>query len=416
MIKGWCPGALRPMESGDGLIVRLKISCGVVDLALAEHIAGWSQRWGNGQIDLTNRANLQLRGVSVDSLPFLQDALAEQGLLDGNIGGEAVRNVISSPLAWLDPGAVLDVRPLVKALEDRLAGDAALHDLPAKFGFLIDGGGWLGLGDVRADVRFAAVDGPAFAVGLDGVASEWFGPIDPGQLVETAIALARVFPTHQGPDIRRMRDLVERIGAAAIAADVGLAGASFEQLGGGAGASLGLFEIGAAFLGVGLPFGRIAAGELANVAQCAADSGATEIRLTPWRAILIPLPTIAAAKALSGKLAPTDFILDPADPRRRVAACSGAPSCLHGTTSTRDDATRLAALIDSGSFLHVSGCAKGCAHPRSAPVTFVGRDGLYDVVYDGVPSDSPLLSGLTLDEAAEHLRQMAAKQSQGGTA
>jgi precorrin-3B synthase len=73
-------------------------------------------------------------------------------------------------------------------------------------------------------------------------------------------------------------------------------------------------------------------------------------------------------------------------------------------------------LVGTDSFLHISGCAKGCAHPRPAPITLVGRDGLYDLVIDGAPSDSPSIRGLTLDEAAGHLRQMAAQHSQGGTA
>jgi precorrin-3B synthase len=68
----------------------------------------------------------------------------------------------------------------------------------------------------------------------------------------------------------------------------------------------------------------------------------------------------------------------------------------------------LAPLIGEHAFLHVSGCAKGCAHPRPAPVTLVARDGLYDLVRNGRPGDAPVATDLTLDEAARHLREMAA--------
>ena len=68
---------LRPMESGDGLIVRLRLTGGIVDVPLAQRIARWSSRWGNGQIDLSSRGNLQLRGLSIQHLPALHDALAE---------------------------------------------------------------------------------------------------------------------------------------------------------------------------------------------------------------------------------------------------------------------------------------------------------------------------------------------------
>jgi sulfite reductase beta subunit-like hemoprotein len=121
-------------------------------------------------------------------------------------------------------------------------------------------------------------------------------------------------------------------------------------------------------------------------------------------------------KILSAALAESGLILDPEDPRRRVAACVGAPACLNATTDVRGDAARLAALVDVGTLLHVSGCAKGCAHPRAATVTLTGRNGSYDLVHNGSPSDSPSLTGLTLDEAAAHLRQITADKTQGGTA
>ena len=62
-IKGWCPSALRPMLSGDGLVVRLRPRGGRLSAAQAVGIAALAKRCGNGLIDLTGRANLQIRGV-----------------------------------------------------------------------------------------------------------------------------------------------------------------------------------------------------------------------------------------------------------------------------------------------------------------------------------------------------------------
>ncbi len=408
-IKGWCPGVLSPMESGDGLIVRLKLTGGIVPLDLAGQIAQWSRRWGNGQIDLTGRANLQLRGVTSENLPDLQDAIAVAGLLDKDPSGEAVRNVIASPLAGLDSDAVLDIRPIVAELEARLAGDPALHKLPAKFCIAVDDSGRLGLVDVRADIGFEAVrtdNGPAFVVRLDGAADDRFGPIAPEGLVAVAAALAASFLTGRA---KRMREHVARVGAINIAHDAALTAFHTSSLRGCAPQDC-------TVLSVTLAFGRIAAEELAHLVNCAAEIGVTELRLTPWRSILIPLPSICAVKILSAALAESGLILDPEDPRRRVAACVGAPACLNATTDVRGDAARLAALVDVGTLLHVSGCAKGCAHPRAATVTLTGRNGSYDLVHNGSPSDSPSLTGLTLDEAAAHLRQITADKTQGGTA
>jgi len=422
-VKGWCPGALRPMDSGDGLIVRLKLTGGIVAADLAMKIAHWSRRFGNGEIDLTARANLQIRGVADVTLHGLQDAIAEAGLLDGNPDGEAIRNVIVSPLAGLDPRAVLDIRPVVAALEARLAGDAKLYALPAKFCFAVDDGGGVGLGDVRADVRFEAVAGPAFAIRLDGAPDEVLGPCRPDDVAAIAARLAGVFLGRRG-DARRMRDWVERIGAAAIADAASLSlirhsresGNPFQASAPADGWIPAFAGMTLRVIGVGLPFGRISAGSLQSLAQQAAEASATELRLTPWRTIIIPCPSGEAAERLAQTLPPDAFILDLADPRSRVAACVGAPACQSATTNVREDAGRLAPLVGKHGFMHVSGCAKGCAHPRPAPVTLVGNDGLYDLIRDGAPADSPALRGLTLDEVAIYLRQMAAMDLQGPTA
>ncbi|MCT4373616.1 hypothetical protein CLG85_026310, partial [Yangia mangrovi] len=68
---------------------------------------------------------------------------------------------------------------------------------------------------------------------------------------------------------------------------------------------------------------------------------------------------------------------------------------------TRALAARLAPKVRGT--LHVSGCAKGCALPRAAKVTLVGRQGSFDLVEDGAPWDTPARTGLSpaqLDDPA----------------
>lgn len=64
VIRGWCPGALRPMESGDGLVVRVRPPGGRLTAAQGRALAAAARIHGNGLIDLTARASLQLRGAS----------------------------------------------------------------------------------------------------------------------------------------------------------------------------------------------------------------------------------------------------------------------------------------------------------------------------------------------------------------
>ncbi len=192
--KGWCPGARRPTQAKDGLLVRLRVSGGVVSAATLRTLAQAGRAHGNGLFDLSARANLQMRGVRGESLPLLIETLGELGLIDENAAAEAVRNVLVSPLASLDGRD--DVSSAAKALEAALAANKDLHALPGKFGFLIDDGSGLSLGPVPADVRFDWTGGKQpFAIGIGGHANEaiFLGFCGGDEIPGIASRLARAF-------------------------------------------------------------------------------------------------------------------------------------------------------------------------------------------------------------------------------
>ena len=99
------------------------------------------------------------------------------------------------------------------------------------------------------------------------------------------------------------------------------------------------------------------------------------------------------------------FIVDADDPRLRVAACPGAPACMHGHRRVRDDATRWAALLPKGDgvILHVSGCAKGCARPAATAATLTATATGYDLILGGRAGDPPARRGLSSAEVAHLL-------------
>lgn len=414
--KGWCPGALRPMAAKDGLLVRLRVTGGIVGAPVARAVADLGARHGNGLFDLSARGNLQMRGVSEDTLPALQDGLRDCGLLDDDAAGEAVRNVIASPLAGLHGG--LDIRPLTAALEARLAGDRALHTLPSKFGFLIDDGCEPSLASVSSDVRFDwNASRGTFAIGLGGTRrlAPVIGEYGVDGFVEAAVRVAqgaiRLAGRSTGTATGRMRGLIDEFGLDVVARECGGAGCS--------GVDAPTIEthvgdivgpqrfVGLPTLGLGVPFGRLEAPMLTRVADLA-ERALGQVRLTPWRAVLVP-----GVSAESGRLAPlraAGFIVDADDPRLAVAACVGAAGCARGSTATHADATalaRLAAAVPSaGPSLHVSGCEKGCAKASASRITLVGRGGRYDLVRDGRAGDPPIRRGLSLDDARAALTAM----------
>ncbi|WP_238182808.1 hypothetical protein [Methylobacterium trifolii] len=102
-----------------------------------------------------------------------------------------------------------------------------------------------------------------------------------------------------------------------------------------------------------------------------------------------------------------EFITTRDDPRRAVAACPGAPACASGSTPVPEDAARLAEAFRPfaarGLKAHVSGCAKGCAHPARADLTLVGHEGRYGFVLSGSPGDPPA-AHLTFETVLERVR------------
>ena len=166
--KGWCPGALKPMETGDGLLARVRAPRGRLSLDQAVALADAAIRCGNGAIGLSARANLHLRGLSERTLPDLHARLNEAGLIDADPEVERLRNIVGSPIDDLDPEASFDLGPSVAALETRLREDERLRRLPPKFSFVLDAQGRLPLGEVDADIRFEASRDGGFAVFLAG--------------------------------------------------------------------------------------------------------------------------------------------------------------------------------------------------------------------------------------------------------
>jgi precorrin-3B synthase len=133
---------------------------------------------------------------------------------------------------------------------------------------------------------------------------------------------------------------------------------------------------------VGIAFGQLSAAALAFLARRSAG-----LRITPWRMIL--------AQSLQEMPNVEGLVTEADDPRLRIDACTGAPVCPQAHAETRALATALAPHLGTGASLHVSGCAKGCAHPGISAITLVATNDGFDLIRNGSAGDKPLVHGLT---------------------
>jgi precorrin-3B synthase len=373
-VKGWCPGILKPMPSGDGLIVRVRPRGGAFSLATVGALADLAEAFGNGHIDLTRRANLQIRGLTEERLEGLQAELATLGLLDPDAETEAVRNVMVAPLAGLTEPCI-DVRPIAAAIDDALTSDARLRALPGKFGLLVDGGGAVSIAGERADICLAAVGG-GMAFGLDTTTgTRWLGALPVDRAAETAIAAMHGFL-----DVV-VRGRLRALDAAAWAQVAATASLSpLDQVPAASGRRLGLLH---GAIGIAAPFGRLEAGQLRHLVKLATSAGAPDLRLSPWRAVYFGIDDVPLALSLLEQAWDGGLIVEDNDPVLQVEACPGAPDCKSSSVDARGDARRLATLAAINGYtgsIHVSGCAKGCARSLPSDLVLAGKQGAYRLI------------------------------------
>ena len=351
VVRRWCPTAWQPMMAGDGLLVRVRPRLGRMSRPQMLGLCDAALRFGNGHIDLTNRAGLQIRGVSDHNHRPLAQALAAMGLIDPDAAGDAHAPVILNP-DWT-PGD--DTETIALALLDRMDEMPAL---PPKVGFAIDAGPAPALTHRPADFRIERDMNGALILRADG--RDCGMAISAEDAVDHIIALTAWFMASGGAQAGRMARH-----AAPLPQCADRMPAPQRELVATIASCPGRF--------LGAPFGRIDADTL----RMAMNEKVHAVRLTPWRGLI-----------LEGDDGPSD---NPTDPLLSTDACPGAPGCPQASVHTRDLAAQLAPYVAD---LHVSGCAKGCARPTQAGTVLTGRDGGFDLALNARAGAPPVRTGL----------------------
>ena len=393
------------MPTGDGLLARL-LPAAPLSLEVFAALCDASQTHGNGIMEVTQRGSLQVRGLSPESAILFAQTAASLGL-----GAEGSPVILASPLFGSDARESADLPALTAALREELARHPESTSIGPKVSVLIDGGGALHLDEVPADLRLRAVSPSRFHLSMAGnaVGAMNLGWVQPGRAVQ-AVAQVLLAIANRG-EAARARDLADPAGDSlrASLSDMLTPGAPPPPRPRAEPIGTHPLNDGRVARGIAPAFGYAAAGSLKRLTHAAAACGAASMRPAPGRALLFVGLTAAAAAEFAAAAAIDGWVVRPDDARRHVIACAGSPACASASLSTRELAPAIAhaakSLLDGSVTIHISGCAKGCAHPGAAALTLVGPDRL---VLQGRAGDVPQgsISPATLIAGLERLQTL----------
>ena len=431
-----CPGLFYATPAQDGILSRIRIPGGIINSKQCQAIADIADQYGGGYIDVTNRANIQIREIrgNIDS-PVLKQ-LQNLGLGASNTGVDQIRNIMTSPTAGIDNQELIDTRPFVKSWDNYINEHPALSGLSAKFSVCFDGGG-LSVCDRPNDITIAAilVDGSVYFRLRLSMGEKGTPPVDTGILLSPAeclpvlAALADVYLAHSDTSSKRkprLREVINSLGLNSYLQEVEkrlpfalgrnltplppslvgkgekdnnysplLVGAKslsagfrrselFKREGLGERSTnyhhIGIHpqrQQGLYYIGIVLPLGRLETKQLRGLAELSSKYG-SGIRLTPWQNLLltdIPQPQLTDVQ---NQILGLGLDFSPANIKSGLVACSGNQGCAAAATDTKGHALALAAYLQSRVTLehpvniHFSGCEKSCAQHNNSDITLLG--------------------------------------------
>lgn len=354
LIKGWCPDAYRPMQSGDGWIFRIKPKMNRLSAIQALQISEIAKAYGNAQIDITRRGNLQLRGFSAINLSPALEKLKKAGLVfDEHI--ESARNILVSPF-WQNGdlneklhNALLTILP-------------QLPQLSSKFGYAIDAGDKRYFDNEAYDIRLLRGAGDKIVIELKGSETgHAYRHSDFSTLSDDLQEILRSFTNHYSSSNAhsRMKDwlITEGIPHGFMPkTKLPFAEQDFDK-----GAKNALDEH-----HIGIAFGKIHAQILHELAQYSHS-----IQLTPWRSIIVDWLD-SPPKNLNERF--PNLLTNPHDPKRHMTLCTGAPACSSAFQDTHELAQKLALFKPVDTTLHIMGCPKSCASQARFDMVITGNE------------------------------------------
>ena len=380
-----CPGVLAVHQAADGGLARVRLPGGLLSVEQLEVLAAASTELGDGNLELTSRANVQIRALRPGAPQTLSDRLYAAGLLP-SLTHERVRNILASPLSGLDHHSLYDVLPAAAELDRLLCDSPGLADLPGRFLFALDDGRG-DLATANADVAVQVVPDGHALLSLGGVVS---AQVPLSEVPAVIVAAAEAFlaeRAEQGSDAWRLVELED--GPVRVLKRLARVQESTGRLEGGPALLAGRYQQadGQWTVVATVPLGSLRQEQASALAAVAALG---QIRVTPWRSVVVP--GLADAEDAETRLTAVGLVVEPESPWNGVTACAGRPGCARALADVRAEAWRMTPTMAPGHrAVHWSGCERRCGRPSGDHVDVLAQPGGgYSI--DGVPAGDPASS------------------------
>jgi sulfite reductase (ferredoxin) len=403
-IDGGKTAVLEPEELDDRyFMLRIRIDGGQLDNRQLSTIADVSRRYARGTADVTDRQNIQLHWVEIESVPAIWDALESVGLSTTEACGDTPRVMLGCPLAGLDANEIIDATPEIAAIAEQYIGDSAFSNLPRKFKSSISGcAAQCAIHEIN-DVAFVGVTNEAGETGYD----LWVGGglstnpmigrrlgtfVRPGQVPEVWAGVAGLFRDYGyrrlrhrarikflvadwGPE--RFREVLEKEylgyalpdGPAPVAPLHGIR----DHVG------VRQQRDGNYYVGFAPTVGRLSADALDVIAKLAATYGSGRVRTTTEQKMVILDVPPERTEELVAELDQAGLPARPSAFRRHTMACTGIEFCKLAIVETKARATDLIAELErrlpefsTPVTINVNGCPNSCARIQTADIGLKG--------------------------------------------
>jgi len=403
-IDGGKTAVLEPEELDDRyFMLRIRIDGGQLDHRQLTTIADISRRYARGTADVTDRQNIQLHWIEIESVPAIWDALESVGLSTTEACGDTPRVMLGCPLAGLDSAEIIDATPEIAAIGEQYIGDPAFSNLPRKFKSSISGcAEQCAIHEIN-DIAFVGVLNETGEVGYD----LWVGGglstnpmigrrlgtfVRPGQVPEVWAGVAGLFRDYGYRRLRhraRIKFLVADWGPEKFREVLEKEYLGYALPDGPAPAApphgtrdhVGVHQQrdGNYYVGFAPAVGRLSADALDVIAGLAGRYGSGRVRTTTEQKMVILDVPADRTEDLVAELDQAGLPARPSAFRRHTMACTGIEFCKLAIVETKARAVDLIAELerrlpdfDAPVTINVNGCPNSCARIQTADIGLKG--------------------------------------------